>query len=98
MPELPTPKDLLKRVAELHDSMVEFATTPLRELADSLGLPEPPEPPRASDLIENLPDLELPVPGSGSGREERTSVGKSEATKLPSPPSRTDMTVRFRVV
>ena len=60
---LPTPKEVLKKLAEVHDSIAETLTKPVKDLASNLGLPEPPELPKAADIVESLPEPpELPTP------------------------------------
>lgn len=65
--DFPGPKELLRRAAEAQDQLAETLTKPVRDLASALGLPEPPEPPKAADLVESLPDLPTPealLPGA----------------------------------
>ena len=88
MPEIPSPKELLKKAAEFQDTMFEIATKPIRDFAESLGLPLPPEPPKASDLVESLPDLPLPTEmlaerETGVEREGMAEVSRMRATEAP---------------
>ena len=55
-----TPKEFLKRIAETQDQLMEVATQPLKDIAATLGLPTPPEPPKAADIVESLPELPTP--------------------------------------
>ena len=62
---IPSPKEVLLKIAEIHDTIVDTVTRPVREvvssIASSMGMPTPPEPPRMSDIVESLPDIELPT-------------------------------------
>jgi len=92
---LPKPKELLKSFAEFNESMMELALKPIKDFAESVGLPFI-EPPKASELIEALPDLptpdevlgELPFPGKAEGGEvkkmkvEKSALVKKEEVKL----------------
>ncbi len=103
MPELPSPKEVLMKVAEFHDKMTEAAITPIRELASNIGLPEPPEPPKAADIVESLPDLELPalelpIPIPGTQASTEGEVGKGEVAKLKLPSTNQQETIKFKIV
>jgi len=56
----PSPKEVLRTVAKSVDEAVDALTAPAKQLAAQLNLPLPPEPPKVSTLIENLPELPLP--------------------------------------
>ena len=84
-----TPKEFLKRIAETQDQLMEVATQPLKDIAATLGLPTPPEPPKAADIVESLPELptpeailgqlpQLPVPTPA-----REKVAGAERLELP---------------
>ena len=62
---LPSPRELLKQIADFTDTLME----PARNFAESLGLPTPP---KAAEVVEGLPELpELPLPGlEGEGKEK----------------------------
>jgi len=86
MPEIPSPKELLKKAAEFHDTMFEIATKPIKDMAESLGLPTPPEPPKAQDIVESLPELPFPTPEAFIPTKKETEVvgevGKGEVAKI----------------
>lgn len=80
---LPTPKEVLKKLAEVHDSIAETLTKPVRDLAATLGLPEPPELPKAADIVESLPEPpELPTPEALLPATATTVKKHDEVTKL----------------
>lgn len=81
MPEIPNPKELVKGIASTVDSIMETATAPVKDVVDNvastIGLPKPPEPPKISDIVDALP--ELPMPGASM------SLPLPELPMLPKP-------------
>lgn len=77
MSELPSPKEALKKLAETQDKFTETLTKPFKDLAENLGLPSPPELPKATEIIEALPEL----PGFEEKEEEKEESEVSKITK-----------------
>ena len=80
---LPSPKEMLKSVARVADTAVEAVTAPAKQLASALNLPPLPEPPKAEQIVETLPEP-LPTPptapsGAGASTKE---VGAGQVTKI----------------
>jgi len=98
---LPQPKELIKRVAELQDSLVETATKPFRDLAASLNLPVV-EPPRLAELVESLPELpQPPTPEFLLPRAKATpttEVVKAEVSKIRVEEERVEKPFKLKVV
>ena len=97
---LPQPKELIKKVAEFHDSLMEMATKPFKDLASSLNLPALPEPPKATELVESLPELPLPAPAKAREREkeEKPTTVASEVSKIKVEEKAEEEKPRFKVV
>ena len=49
-----SPKEVLKKIAEVNDQFVEMATQPIRDLAKSMGI-DLPEPPKMSEIVDAIP-------------------------------------------
>ncbi|MCL7388726.1 MAG: hypothetical protein LZ173_02150 [Thaumarchaeota archaeon] len=79
---LPSPKEMLKSVARVADTAVEAVTAPAKQLASALNLPPLPEPPKAEQVVESLPELPLPTAPSGAGAGTKTEVGAGQVTKM----------------
>jgi len=82
---LPSPKEMLKSVARVADTAVEAVTAPAKQLASTLNLPPLPEPPKAEQVVESLPELPLPTPPTapaGVGAGTKTEVGAGQVTKI----------------
>jgi len=85
-----SPKDILRQIAQAQDTLMEAATRPIRDLASTiastLGLPEPPAPPKAADFVEALPDLPAPqafiptLPAFPAPGAQKQEVEKIKAT------------------
>lgn len=93
-----SPKDLLRQAAQFVDNVVDVATKPARDLAAAAGLPEIPLP-KASDVVETLPDLpapqdvlQLPVAGQAQEAKKGDSV-----TRIKTEP-RVETSLRLRIV
>jgi len=97
---LPQPKELLKTVAEFHDSLMEMATKPFKDLASSLNLPPLPELPKATELVESLPELPLPAgfPAKAREKEERPTTVASEVSKIKVEEKAEEEKPKFKVV
>jgi len=81
---LPTPKELLKRMAEFQDNLIEAATRPIRDMAEAMGLPAP-QPPKAAELVEALPELPTPealLPFPAARRETRAQVAEEKIDEV----------------
>ena len=100
---LPTPKEVLRRAAEVHDRLAEAALEPVRQLAASLGLPEPPAPPRATDIVESLPDLPEPPSLEALIRDLASAVGvgavgkHEEVRRIEAPEGRVGVGAALRI-
>lgn len=94
---MPTPKEILKQIAQAQDAFIETLSRPIRDvaasLASALGLPEPPEPPKAADFVEALPDIPAleafmpaaPLPTPKVTVSEEVSKMKAVTAAAPSP-------------
>jgi hypothetical protein len=96
------PKELLRQAAQFADNAVDFATTPFKNIAEQAGLPTPPEPPKASEIVESLPDLPapdlplpqlFPQPAGAEGGEK-----KKEVERITSTSKKTGSAVNLRIV
>jgi hypothetical protein len=79
---LPSPKEVLKSVARVADTAVEAVTAPAKQLASALNLPPLPEPPKAEQVVESLPELPLPTPSAGAGAGKTSAVGEVGAGQV----------------
>lgn len=101
MPEIPSPKELLKKAAEFHDTMVELATKPIRDIAEAAGLPTPPEPPKAQDIVESLPEFPLPTPEMLLPAKKETGVekeGMAEVSRMRTEAPKIEKKLKMKIV
>ena len=101
MPEVPSPKELLKKAAEFQDTMVELATKPFKDFAESLGLPTPPEPPKAQDIVESLPEPPFPTPEALVPTKKETGVekeGMAEVSRMRTEAPKIEKKLKMKIV
>jgi hypothetical protein len=81
---LPSPKEVLKSIAKSADMIVDALTAPAKQLAAQLNLPLPPEPPRATEVIESLPELPVPAPAFAptTAKEVKEVYKEEEVVKI----------------
>jgi hypothetical protein len=93
---LPSPKEMLKSVARVADTAVEAVTAPAKQLASTLNLPPLPEPPKAEQVVESLPELPLPTPTAPSA-VPKTEAGAVTKIKLEEKPAVKE-TIKLKII
>ena len=97
---IPTPKEVLLSLAKARDDAVEAVRQSIASVASALGLPEPPpEPIRASDLVEALPDLPAPSLTFSTRTTTKTTTKPQGpmVERIKTQATRTGAGVRFKI-